>query len=446
MKNTAYKYLAIGFVLASASAANVFAQEYFSKIASPDDLTPVKPPTVEATESANANPADRVSMVNPGTESASGAGDKYNIALGPVHFGVAVGVGLEYNDNVNLGDKGNEISDFAVRPSLTLDSTYQFSEMNTIHLSLGVSYAKYFSHSEFDTRGLLLSPNSVLAFTFHVGNFQVTLRDRFSYQEDAFSAPVLSNVTNYRRLENLVGIQVDWAANDLFKVSAGYDHYNLWTFDDTYASLDRSIETLYVKPAYLISPSVSVGLDASVSFVNFKENVQNGGTSYLAGPFVDAELTQNTRLYAEVGYQDFTFDRSGTVNDQSDSNSWYARTSISNRLSESFSQRLSFTKTAEVGYGSNYYELYHLEYAADWKITQNLTIDPSVFYEHYKTSTPVGLQAESADRYGAAIGFRYVLTPSITLGLDYRYLFKNSNLPNLDYRQNLVLLSAYYNF
>jgi hypothetical protein len=444
MKITAYKYLSIGVMLASASST-VLAQEYFSRIASPNDLTPAKPATMEETE--NVNPADRVSISNPGTAPAAAAGgDKYNMALGPVHFGIAAGVGLEYNDNVNLGPKGSEISDFAIRPSLTVDATYQFSEMNTIHLSLGASYAKYFDHSEFDTRGILLSPNSVLAFTFHVGNFQVTLRDRFSYQEDSFSAPVLSNVTNYRRLENLVGIQVDWAANELFKITGGYDHYNLWTFDSTYSSLDRSIETLYVKPSYLISPAVSIGIDASVSFVSFKENVQNGGTSYLVGPFVDAALTQNTHLYAEVGYQDFTFDRNGTINDQSDSSSWYTRISISNRLSESFSQRLSFTKTAEVGYGSNYYDLYHLEYAADWKIMQNLTLDPSVFYEHYKTSSPTGLQAESADRYGAAIGLRYVLTPSITLGLDYRYLYKNSDIATLDYRQNLVLLSVYYNF
>jgi len=119
---------------------------------------------------------------------------------------------------------------------------------------------------------------------------------------------------------------------------------------------------------------------------------------------------------------------------------------IANRLTENFSQRLSFTKSAEVGFGSNFYDLYHLEYAADWKITESLVMDPSLFYEHYTTSASAGFVGESADRYGASIGFRYILSPSITLGLDYRYIYKDSNLAGLDYRQNLVLLSAYYNF
>jgi hypothetical protein len=206
------------------------------------------------------------------------------------------------------------------------------------------------------------------------------------------------------------------------------------------------VDTVYVKPAYLITPAVTVGVNASVSFVSFTEDVQNGGTNYMAGPFVEVALTENTHLYAEGGAQYFKFDDSGTIDDNSNSNSWYARVDLANRLSEVFTQRLSFSKAAEVGYGSNFYDLYHVEYAANWKIRENLVFDPSLFYEHYTTSAPLGTEAESANRYGASVGLRYILTPSITIGLDYRYLYKTSNLPGLEYQQNLVLLSAYYNF
>ena len=174
------------------------------------------------------------------------------MALGPVHFGVAAGVGLEYNDNINLAPNGQRISDFAVIPSLTIDSTYQLSELNTLRFSLGASYTKYFDHSEFDTRGILLSPNSVLEFTMHVSNIAITFRDRFSYQEDPFDLPVVSGYsrTVYRHFENQVGVQADWAINENFKVTGGYDHYNLWTFDQQFKSLEHSVDTLYVKPAY----------------------------------------------------------------------------------------------------------------------------------------------------------------------------------------------------
>ncbi len=174
-----------------------------------------------------------------------------------------------------------------------------------------------------------------------------------------------------------------------------------------------------------IRPAVSVGLDASASIVSFSEDIQNNGDNTMIGPFVDAELTQNTHLYAEVGWQKFNFDNSsGTIDDTSNADTWYARVDLANRLSQAFAQRLSFTKSAEVGFGDNFYDLYHVEYAIDWQITENLTLEPSLFYEHYTSSAPVGETGEKADRYGAAIGLRYVLTPSITLGLDYRFVTK----------------------
>jgi len=443
MKSTTHRFLAAGFIFALGSL-NVFGQEYFSTIATPSDLQQVMPSSVETPYQTN--PAERVDISTPGLPPETSGADKYNMALGPVHFGVAAGVGFEYNDNINLAPSGHKISDFAFRPSLTIDSTYQFSELNTLRFSLGASYAKYLRHSEFDTRGILLSPNSILAFTVHVSNVAITFKDRFSYQEDPFELPQASGMATYRRFENSVGIQIDWAVNEMFKLTGGYDHYNLWTFDRAYDSLQRSVDTFYIKPSYAVTSSLSVGVNASVSLVNFTEAIQNNGTNYMVGPFVDYAITQNTHLYAEAGYQGFDFDNNGLVFDSSNSKSWYARVDLANRLSENFSQRLSFTKAAEVGYGTNFYDLYHLEYAADWKITENLTLDPSLFYEHYKASAPVHQTGESADRYGISLGLRYILTPSITLGLDYRYIFKDSNLPNLDYRQNLVLLSAYYNF
>ncbi len=97
---------------------------------------------------------------------------------GPLRFNVAAGVGIEYNDNVNLSDHDRQ-SDFIFRPSLNIDTVWQISDMNTLRFSMGLSYAKYFDHSEYDTRGVLFSPNSELAMTIMVGQVSITVRDRF---------------------------------------------------------------------------------------------------------------------------------------------------------------------------------------------------------------------------------------------------------------------------
>ncbi len=116
---------------------------------------------------------------------------------------------------------------------------------------------------------------------------------------------------------------------------------------------------------------------------------------------------------------------------------------MNNKPSEVFQHRLSGSKTAEIGFLSNFYDLYHIEYAAEYTGIRKTSISPNLFYEYYETS---GQRDEKASRIGAAIGARYYLTNSITLGLDYRFIMKNSDLDGADYHQNLGFVSVYYKF
>jgi hypothetical protein len=391
--------------------------DYFRDLESPREIAPVV-------------------QLNPEQE------QHYNLAVGPVRFNVAAGVGLEYNDNINLSDHDRQ-SDFIFRPSLNVDAVWQLSEMNTLRFSMGVSYAKYFQHTEYDSRGVLFSPNSELAMTIMVGQVAITLRDRFSYQEDPYAIPTISNTAVFRRYENQVGAQADWDMNSLVHLTVGYDHYNLWVIGDTFAEASHSIDTVFVRPSVKVAPTVTLGLDASGSYIQYDTDYFNSGTSVMVGPYVDWAITDSTRFYLEGGYQDFLDEGGGTIGDFGDENSYYIKTEIDNRLTDSFNQRLSFSKTIEAGYTSQYYELWHVEYAADWKMTPSLVLDPVLFYEHYTASGGV---TQTGDRFGTDLGLRYLLTPSVTLGADYRFILNNSNGPDTNYYQNMVLLSLFYNF
>jgi len=369
--------------------------------------------------------------------------EHYNLAVGPLRLNVAAGVGLEYNDNVNLSDHDRQ-SDFIFRPSLNIDTVWPISDLNTLRFSLGMSYAKYFDHSQYDTRGVLFSPNSELALTAMVGQVSITVRDRFSYQEDPYAIPAISNQAVFRRYENLAGIQADWDMNSITHLTAGYNHYNLWVIDEpVFEEASHSIDTFYVRPSVKVAPTVTVGVDASASYIQYNTDYFNDGTSVLAGPYVDWAVTDSTRFYVEGGYQDFLDNGGGTIGNVADKNSYYIKAELDNRLTDYFNQRLSFSKTIEAGFTSQYYELWHVEYAADWKLTPSLVLDPVLFYEHYKTSGGI---SENGDEFGTDIGLRYILTPSVTVGADYRFVLNDASLPDSSYYQNLVLLSLFYNF
>lgn len=383
--------------------------------------------------------------------------EDYNFRLGNVDFVIAAGLGVEFNDNITLADQ-DRLSDIIFRPQLDLEGIWRISESNKLRFGVGLSYAKYLDHDEYDSDSVLIAPTSAISWTFKSGAFTITLRERLSYQEDPFDLPVLSGVANYARWENQAGIQVDWEANEFTRVTFGYDRYDLWAKEEFFKSQDRGIDTVYVRPSYQISPYVTVGVNLSASWVDFREDIQADALVYMVGPFVLWKVSDYLDVYAEVGYQRSDFDggttasafdpdtgllTSDVVIDEDDASSVYVKLELRHRPTENFRHKLVASKTAEVGFGSNYYDLYHVEYNADWKIGENTSLAPTLFWEYYETSGDV---SEHAHRFGAALGIYHILSEHLTVGLDYRFLWKDSDLPDSDYYQNLALLSIYYKF
>ena len=379
----------------------------------------------------------------------------YNIRIGILDLALSAGVGFEFNDNVALSEF-NRQSDIIFRPQFDIEAMARFSETNRLRLGVGLSYAKYFNHKQYDSDTLLVSPTSAITWTAETGAFKFTIRDRLSYQEDPFDQPTL-NVANFRRWENQAGIQVDWDANQYTKIAVGYDRYDLWTQEARYSSLDHGINTFFLRPSWQSGPHFTFGLNASYSSIKYQQTSHADGNSLLVGPFVKWKVNDFTDVYAEVGFQQINFTGStaysivdrltglaaGTGQDTEDASGWYAKVQIVNRPTEVLRQKLSFSKTAELGYQSNFYDLYHVEYSLEWAMTEKTSLRPTFFYEYYQTSGPV---PEQAHRLGAAVGIYHIVTDNFTVGLDYRYLVKDSNQNGADYYQNLGMVSLYYKF
>lgn len=383
--------------------------------------------------------------------------ENYNMRIGPVDFIIALGVGFEYNDNLTLASR-DRISDFAIRPELDIEGVWNISENNRLKFGVGIGWAEYLEHDEFSSESPLISPNSAITWTARSGNFTFTVREMLSYQEDTFDQPQLSSVARYRRWENQAGFQVDWDANETTRVSVGYDRYDLWAKDEIFKSQDRSLDTIFLRPQWQVHPSIAVGLSASFSWVDYREDLQSDGTVLLVGPYVKWRVNDRFSVYLEVGYQQMNFDGESSLafidpatgdltgaflTDSEDSDNYYAKLELVHTPTENFRHKLTASRTTELGLGSNFYDLYYFEYTIDWKIAEKWSTRPTLFYEYYETS---GEFTEEAHRFGAALGIYYEHSDHLTFGLDYRYIKKDSNIELADYYQNLALFSIYYKF
>src|SRR5438309_2685713 len=235
----------------------------------------------------------------------------YNLLLGPVRLRVGASVEAEYNDNITYAEV-NTKDDFIITPNLTIDAIWPVTQLNTLRLDLGVGYAFYLDHSNYDTNGILIAPKSQIAFDIFVSDFRINIHDRLQLQQDPIQEGALSNVAKYGRFENTAGISVLWDLNKLL-FQVGYDHYNFVSTTSAFDYLDRNSEIVQGSAAFIVTPTITIGAEGNAVFTRYDQTGLNNNEDYSAGGFVEAKLTNNLRVRAAAGYQWIDFDHNFVI-------------------------------------------------------------------------------------------------------------------------------------
>ena len=384
----------------------------------------------------------------------------YNLLMGPVRFRFSATAGLEYNDNVNVAEV-NEQDDFIFRPQVNLNALWPVTQLNTLRLDIGLGYAFYLDHSEYNTNALLLSPNSQLAFDVFVGDFRINFHDRFSLEQDPIGEPGLSNVADYGRFQNTAGVSVLWDLNKAV-VTFGYDHYTFIATNDDFDYLDRNAEMLNASISFAATSTTGIGLEGSYVFNRYDQDVLNDSNTYNIGAFVETQLTNYLRLRLAGGYQSIEFDGDTVVlgpfpdgflpgggnflvfDDSESLNDYYVNLLISHRINSAITQSLSAGHESQLGVNSNYIQLNYVRHTATWNIINRTLLTTEIFYEDAEDSG--GIIDEHLHRYGGALSLGYRLTRHVTLGARYQYTRKDSDVPLRDYQQNRISIDGTYSF
>src|SRR6266566_413279 len=370
----------------------------------------------------------------------------YNLLIGPIRFRVSATLGVEFNDNINLAEVNTQ-QDVIIRPQVNVNAIWPVTQLNTLRLDLGLSYAIYVQHSNADTNGVLISPGSQLAFDIFVGDFRINIHDRPSLQQDPIAEGALSNVVDYGRFENTAGVSVLWDLNKAV-LTLGYDHYNYVSTVSDFDYLNRNAEELSGTLGVNVASNTIVGLESYAVFNYYDENVLNDSTDWAIGGFVETQLTNYLKVRAAAGYQWIDFDNNAVISTQfADStklSDYYANVLITHRINAAIRQAVSAGHESQLGVNSDYITLNYVRHTVSWNIIRNTLLSTEFFYEDADDSG--GFINEHFQRYGGAITVGYQLTPHVTLGLRYQYTQKDSDVVLRDYKQNRVSVDATYSF
>jgi len=358
------------------------------------------------------------------------SGGYHNFKVGPVPFRISAGASVEWNDNLTRAGEGQDkLEDIIVGGRIGLNGTYNITRYNRISLSTGVGWDYYLDHPEANPTddedvSVFITDGSSISFDILLGDILVTVYDRFSINRltsDDFA------------LDDL----------DLYSATLGYNRNDVIAIDSEFDQLDRGTSSVSASLGWTPTGVWTAGLNASTSWVNYDQGVQNDGNIYNIGAFFSSPITTNTSIRAGAGSQILDFDEGGTNGDlRSDFDDYYLNVSLQNQLNARVSHSLTFGHESSLGTRSNFTTTDYIRYGVGIIGYRGSRISASVFYEDEVSSG--GFQEEDYDRVGVDLYWGHQLTEWLHLGLGYNYGRTDSNLAGRDYEQHSFSIDTSY--
>jgi hypothetical protein len=317
--------------------------------------------------------------------------------------------------------------------------------LNELRLDLGFGYQAYLNHSNLNSDWILIAPDSLFSFDVYVGDFRFNFHDRISIEQNPVDTIELSNVARFGRLENSAGVSVIWDLNQV-KIMGGYDHYLFDSLDSTFYYLSRSEEQFLFSVDVILNRTTTTGIRGTAALVDYNSNtVFNDATEFSVGPFLEMELTPYTRIRASGGYEGIYFHGNALGQPASPSNGGFAYLDVIQRLNRYFTQYLNIGYDTQLGVTTAYQRTVYVRYTVEWRVNSRLNLAVQGFYEHASESAS-SFGQEHPSLYGGSIFCSTRLTKRFTVGLQYIYTGRASNLPDRSYSQNQCIFRIGYNF
>ncbi|MEO0793559.1 MAG: hypothetical protein AAFX93_00265 [Verrucomicrobiota bacterium] len=380
--------------------------------------------------------------------SAQGQGE--NFKVGGFRFDLAATFDIIYDDNINYAEF-NPRWDIILRPGVVLAGRYQFSELNTLSVSVGIGYNKYLRTPELDSINnfLNISPDTELSFTVFIDDVTMEFYERLSYSVDATDAfaiqggVVSNNPLDYGRFVNQVGVDLDWDLNDII-FYAGLSRLDIIPTSSAFDYTQRHAYLLEGGPRFLVAPNLTLGVTGTMAWNFYNDDVNNDSWSWSIGPMAIWQATENLSFAGNIAYQDYIFQEGALNQDDTNPAGIVGSFTVNHRASGNFEHSLTAGHSFNYGYLSNVTSLFSVAYGFNWRMNSRLTPRGRAYYELGADSG--GLLPEDYGRYGFGIGVDYQLSSKFTASLDYDFSHKSSNLFNRSYYRNRVLLGLRYDF
>ncbi|MGD0261298.1 MAG: outer membrane beta-barrel protein [Verrucomicrobiota bacterium] len=368
----------------------------------------------------------------------------YTIKSGDFRLLVTPSLSLDWNDNINVS-KTDPYQAFILFPAVGLDMSYPLSQRNLLRFDVTVGYKDYLEHSEYS--GWHVQSGSALSYDIYVKDFWINLHDRFSYIQDPAQVAAVANTGTYGTAQNTAGFNTTWDLEDV-TLSLGYDHQNYWSTSQQFRYTDHTSESVVGRTGFKFHPTLTAGLEGTVSYTAYDQPVLNNNMGYSGGLYADWQPGHYLHVQPRFGYTIYQGEQTSQYGIPAvNQNAWYADLTVRHDISDAVSYSLSAGHELTPGIYGNTIEDWYISPAINLQIIKNLTLNTNFSYKNGSQGlqTTPGAPTENFDWLTWGLGLSRPLMKRLTIGLNYRLTLRTSNYAANEYTQNLVDLKFTYN-
>jgi hypothetical protein len=365
----------------------------------------------------------------------------YDLKLGPTAWKFDMGLGVDYNNNVQYVESNPE-SDVIFRPQINTWLVWPVSERNSISLALGAGYSAYVLNPGLSR--FFITPDSDLSFDLYAGDFWINLHDRFSITENTYQDPTVVGTGDYSLLENALGMTTVWDLNKAI-LRFNYDHVNYNVLRGTQNRPDAESEVSSLFAGYAPKPGILLGPEVGGSLLHYTggTTLYNDASQWNIGALYETQVSEYVHFRGSGGYTVYSPEPGQVSSVASDYSGFYALLVLTHRVNRFLDYSLNGGRTITSEYQGGTVDLYNVSLQANWRILRKMSLGTGFVYNHGKQLPPF---PEIFDQYGPRIALSRPLSSKLSGSLAYQCYWRDSNQPGRNYFVSIVSLDFRYAF
>jgi len=379
-------------------------------------------------------------------------GDNFRIGK----MGVDLRGNLTHTYDSNIGQSpDNANADWITSVGLLLTGEMVLTEINTLRLSIGAEYRKYWYNPEFDSNknSLILTPKTSLELLAQAGNFDFRLYDDFSILSDPGdnrfidpgSGALLTNIVLYNRIRNRLGVDSTWTINPYWNANAGIARVDIFPLDNEFQDLQRHSYVGSLGLSHNVAANLDVNGQVSGTVDRWRTGFQPDSSSWSVGAGADWRPTDLIECQAFLAWTNRRFgyddtNPTGTLH----SAGLTGNLAVTHQLNPELQHSIRYGRSIDLGTASNEVTNQFIEYRVDYSGFERSDIYGEIFWNQGVESGFTG--PESFDRWAFRAGLGYPLSQKLEFSIRIEHSFRDSNLAGRNYSRNTAALTLTYDF